>query len=174
MSACEAMQDRMPEVARGRSAWTEAEAAHLARCEECTQEWRLVRVGAGLHARTVIDVDQAATGVLARLRAEPVAVQPIRRIPWRGSLIGLLAAAASVALYVWAPRQAPSAGGEGTDTTVEIAVLPEMQQLSDSELEVVLQALGPTTADAAPGAVPHLEDLTDSELEQLLGSQGGQ
>lgn len=174
MSECDAIQDRMPAVALGISAWNNVEARHVASCAECVQEWRLVQVGSALQSRTVIDADRAVINVLARLRAGPEAAQPIHRIPWRGGLIGLLAAAASVALVIWAPRRVADGADGVAGTAIELAVLPELQRLNDSELEVVLQSLGPTTADAAPGAVPHLEDLTDRELEQLLSSQGNQ
>jgi len=174
MTDCEAIQERMPRVARGLDAWSPAEAQHLVGCAECAAEWRLVQAGASLHATTAIDMNLITDRVTARLRTEPVAAAPIRRLPWRGGLIGVLAAAASVALVIWAPRHPSGALPGRADTTLEIAVLPELQSLNDGELETVLRSLGPTAADATPGVLPHLEDLTDSELEQLLRSRGNE
>ncbi|MES1259595.1 MAG: hypothetical protein ABUL71_03295, partial [Gemmatimonadota bacterium] len=173
MIDCVAMQEQMPGVARGLDAWSVAEGEHLAGCAECALEWRLVRAGAALHARTTVDGDRIAQRVTARLRVEP-AEAPIRRLPWRGGLIGLLAAAASVALVVWAPGHQGGVTTGRADTTMEIAALPELQSLNDGELEAVLRSLGPSAADATPGVLPHLEDLTDSELEQLLRSRGNE
>ena len=171
MIDCAAMRDRMPEAARGTVSWTGAEVAHLATCADCALEWRIVRAGAQLHAGTAVAADRVAAAVMARLRATPAERSVIRRLPWRGSVIGLLAAAASVVLILSAPRlQRPRA----SDTATPLAILPELQALDDGQLRSVLQSLGSTAADATPGVVPHLEDLTDSELQLLLHSQGGE
>ena len=90
MTDCEAIQERMPRVARGLDAWSPAEAQHLVGCAECAAEWRLVQAGASLHATTAIDMNLITDRVTARLRTEPVAAAPIRRLPWRGGLIGVL------------------------------------------------------------------------------------
>ena len=173
MSTCEAMQDRMPEVACGRAVWTAAEAGHLASCAECAVEWRLVLVGAALHAGVTVDAERAVTGVLTRLRGEPVVERPIRRIPWRGSLIGLLAAAASVALVVWAPREGNHGADESADTTVA-ALAPELQGMDEGQLSVVLQSIQPAAAENLPSMTTHLDDLTDAQLERLLHAMGGE
>jgi len=174
MIECDAMQDRMPAVARGESVWTDGEAAHLASCAECSHEWRLVQGGVSLHAGAAIDADQIADHVLARLRAEPAVVPAIRRIPWRGGMIGLLAAAASVALVIWAPRRAPIGSGASSDTA-QLAIAPELQGLDDRQLETVLKGLQPIPVEvAAPNDGLHLEDLTDAQLQQLLHSMGGE
>jgi hypothetical protein len=172
MIDCAAMQDRMPEVARKAASWTDAEAAHLASCHDCALEWRVVRAGVGLHADAVVAVDRIAEGVMTRLREEPSESIRIRQLPWRGSVIGLLAAAASMVLILSAPRLQRPQSGSASDTASALAILPELQGLDDSELESVLRSLGPTAGDATPGLVPHLEDLTDGELEQLLRSGG--
>ena len=93
MIDCMTLRDRMPDVAHGVARWSDAEAAHIASCEDCGREWRLVLAGAALQKHVIVSADRVAETVLGRLRSEPV---PIRRIPWRGSVIGLLAAAASV------------------------------------------------------------------------------
>lgn len=174
MIDCAAMRDRMPEAARGTVSWTGAEVAHLATCADCALEWRIVRAGAQLHAGTAVAADRVAAAVMARLRAAPPERSVIRRLPWRGSVIGLLAAAASVVLILSAPRLQRPRAGNASDTATALAILPELQALDDGQLRSVLQSLGSTAADATPGVVPHLEDLTDSELQLLLHSQGGE
>lgn len=173
MIECEAMRERMPGMASGTVEWTDADAAHLAACTDCALEWRVLKATAALPARPVLDVERIAAEVTRRLREAPAEPVVVRRLPWRGAVIGLLAAAASVALILSAPqlkRQSPDGVGGAT----ALAILPELQGLDDSELELLLQSLGPTASDAAPGLVPHLEDLTDRELEQLLHSKGGE
>ena len=174
MIECETMQDRMPAVARGESPWTDAEASHLTDCADCTHEWRLVQAGVSLHAGTAIDGDRIANQVLARLRAAPPATQSIRRIPWRGSVIGLLAAAASVLVVLGAPtRRAP--GSAALSDSATLAIAPGLQGLDDQELATVLKGLEPIPTEvAAPNDGLHLEDLTDAQLEQLLHSLGGE
>ncbi len=98
MTECEAMRERMPDVAHRVDAWTDAEAAHLTACGDCALEWRLVQVGAQLGSDASVDVERIAERVTARLLAEPAESTVIRRLPWRGGVIGLLAAAASVVL----------------------------------------------------------------------------
>jgi len=174
MIECAAMQDRMPGAVRGEVAWTEAEAAHLATCADCALEWRIVQAGAGLRAGMVVAVDRIADHVSARLREAPPQHSAIRRLPWRGSIIGLLAAAASVVLILSAPRLERPRPGSASDTATVLALLPELQALDERQLETILQSLGPAAGDATPGVLPHLEDLTDGELEQLLHSEGGE
>lgn len=174
MIDCTTMRDRMPDAARGAVSWTEAEAAHLMSCADCALEWRIVRAGIGLYAGTVVATDRIAEAVTTRLRGAPPERSVIRRLPWRGGVIGLLAAAASVVLILSAPRLQRPRSGSANDTATALAILPELQALDEGQLERVLQSLGPTAADATPGVLPHLEDLTDSELELLLHSQGGE
>ena len=65
-----------------------------------------------LHADTVVSADRIADAVLARLRETPPEPRAISRIPWRGTVVGLIAAAASVILVLGAPRlRAPGASG---------------------------------------------------------------
>ena len=168
MIDCAAMQDRMPDVALGAGAWTDAEAGHLLTCADCALEWRIVRAGAGLHADTIVPADRIATLVMTRLREAPPEPRAIRRIPWRGTLVGLIAAAASVILVLGAPRLRTS-GSTGISDSATLAVLPELQGLDDGQLETVLKGLDSGPIDAVvPGQMPHLEDLTDAQLEQLL------
>jgi hypothetical protein len=174
MIDCESIQDRMPDVAHGRAAWTETERAHLAHCADCVLEWRIVRAGMLLHEDTGIVAERVARSVSGRLREPDGSGRIIGRLPWRGAAIGLIAAAASVLLIVGVVHRDRSRPGVAGDTVVAVAMLPELQGLDESQLESVLRSLGPTAGDATPGVLPHLEDLTDSELEQLLRSEGGE
>lgn len=173
MIDCAAMCDRMPDVAHRASEWTEAEAAHLATCGGCALEWRVVQAGAQFRVGTTVAADRIARLVTARLREAPAEVSVIRRLPWRGAMIGLLTAAASMVLILGVPRLRQP-GAVGTIDTAEFAIAPELQGLDDGQLETVLKALDPGPAElAAPGPVPHLEDLSDAQLEQLLHVMGG-
>ncbi len=174
MIECDVMQDRMPAVARGEREWTDVEASHLAGCADCALEWRLVLAGASLHAGVTIDADRIAEQVLARLRAEPATVSAIRRIPWRGGAIGLLAAAASLLIVFGAPRlNGPGVGG--ASDTAFLAIAPDLSGLDDQQLETVLKGIEPgPTEVVAPNDGMHLEDLTDAQLEKLLHSMGGE
>lgn len=174
MIECGKVEERMPDVARGRGSWSPEELSHLAACRDCAAEWRLVQAGATLHQGLVVDAQRASDGVLARLRAEAPRPSLIRRLPWRSGLIGLLAAAASIAIIIiGTPRHSPAAPGLA-DSAEALAILPELQGLDDSQLAAVLRSLGPVAGDAAPGLVPHLEDLTDAELEQMIQSRGNE
>lgn len=174
MTDCVSMRDRMPDVALGRDAWTAAESAHLDGCADCALEWRIVRAGTVLAGDTVVAPELIAQAVSNRLRSDAGSQLVIRRLPWRGGLIGLIAAAASVILVVNVIQHNGSRPRLARDTVAAVAMLPELQGLDEGQLEAVLRSLGPTAGDATPGVLPHLEDLTDSELEQLLRSEGGQ
>jgi hypothetical protein len=174
MIECEPMQDRMPEVVHGRAAWTETEIAHLAQCADCALEWRIVRAGMRLEENTDVVAERVAQTVSRRLREHEGSGRIVGQLRWRGATIGLLAAAASVALVVGVVYRDRSRPPAVSDTVVAVALLPELQELDEGQLESVLRSLGPSAGDATPGVLPHLEDLTDSELEQLLRSEGGQ
>jgi hypothetical protein len=174
MIDCEPMQDRMPDVAHGRAAWTETEMAHLAQCADCALEWRIVRAGTLLDEDPGVAPERVAQSVSRRLRDHEASGRIVGRLRWRGTVIGLIAAAASVALVVGIVHRDRSRAGVAGDTVVAVTMLPELQGLDEGQLESVLRSLGPTAGDATPGVLPHLEDLTDSELEQLLHSEGGQ
>ena len=173
MIDCATMRDRIPDAARGVVSWTDGEADHLATCAGCALEWRIVRTGVSLGAGSVVDVERITAALLERMRAAPPESGAIRRLPWRGTASGLLAAAASIVLILSAPRLQRPRSGTGSDSAA-LAMLPELQGLDDGQLESILRLLGPAAGDATPGVLPHLEDLTDSELEQLLHTQGGE
>jgi hypothetical protein len=161
------ISERMPDVARGRAAWTPNEASHLEGCAECTAEWHLVRQVAGREPTVALDVDGLAARVVARLRGTQTVVSPGSHRGWRRWAIGL-AAAASIALAVaiwrpWPSGSAPVAMVPSRERTM----LPELDALLEAELEVVLATIEPATA-VPLGSVPRIGDLTDEELELLL------
>ncbi|MGH7523380.1 MAG: zf-HC2 domain-containing protein [Gemmatimonadales bacterium] len=174
MIECEAMRDRMPDVAHGTATWTEAEAAHLAGCAECQLEARIVDAGMRLDAGVVVASDRVARELTDRLRVNGVDGRAVRALPWRGAVVGLLAAAAAAVLVLGVFRRQGTPPRVVGDTAAAVAMLPELQGLDEAQLQSVLQSFGPTAGDATPGVVPHLEDLTDAELEEILRSEGGQ
>jgi hypothetical protein len=173
MIHCHELQDRMPEVAGGSVAWLPEESRHLAECPECRGAWQLVQTGARLGEGLRIDADAIASGVVARLRAGRSQVLALRpaRFSWRGALIGLTAAAASIALTILAPHQA--APDRPADAVLSIGKLPELQGLSENELESVLDYIEPSLTEVTAGGAPRLSDLTEDQLEQLLHSVEG-
>jgi len=165
------LTDRIPDVASGRVAWTADEAAHLAACAECRAEWRLVSAVQDRAApRVEVDADRLARTVLDRLRTEPVVVPLRARRRWLRPAV-LLAAAASVALAL-VLRTPPATDDRAVVPAREPTMLPELDELLESELEVIL-AMFPEEPTTAPGAQSRLGDLTDAELELLLEELDG-
>ncbi len=164
------LTDRIPDVAHGAGTWTAEEQGHLATCDDCRRELALVGdVLARAAGASGLDVERIASVVLARLRDE-VRVVPIasRRGTVMRWVVGLAAAAAVVVTaIVWRPGSAPEAVAVGTARAP--TMLPELDALLDSELEVVLASIAPDEVEPL-GSVPRLGDLTDTELEQLLQS----
>ncbi|HEV8358242.1 MAG TPA: hypothetical protein VGQ17_15930 [Gemmatimonadales bacterium] len=180
MTDCKAMSERMPAVARGGAPWGAAEAAHLSGCPACRAEWELVLAAERLGARSAGGVDTAriAAAVRYRLRQAPLtpAAQPFRRV---GRWFAGLATAAVVILAlrlavpnperpVTGPAPAAAAGSLG-----EESLLTELDRLTSSELEAVLDGF-----EAPAEALPHvdgaaLDQLKPQELERVLRSLGG-
>lgn len=168
MTICDTLRERMPDVALGRASWTEAERLHLAGCADCAREWRVVAAGSVLGQQTVVDVSAISERLLARLRDE-AAAPAVRRLPWRGAGIGigLLAAAASVAILIGGPAIRFTAGTQKANVT-SVALLPELERLTESQLESVLSELDLPDVSVSPMRLPRLGDLTETQLEQLL------
>jgi hypothetical protein len=166
------LTDRIPEVLNGGAGWTAAEEAHLGRCDVCQAEWHLV-VEARNHAapRARVDADRIAGAVLARLRAEPVVLPMAGRRRWLRPVVLVAAAAASIALLVVFDDPVPRDDRAAVPAR-EPTMLPELDQLLESELEVIL-AMFPEDPVAAPRSQTRLGDLTDGELEQLLEEMDG-
>lgn len=172
MITCDAVADRMPDVAHGRAAWTDDEAQHMASCAGCTVEWRLVTAGARLGRLAVLDVDAVATAVVQRLRTPDVrAAGP--RTRWSDVVIGLAAAASIAFVFVW--RADDGRAPAPTPAVARVAaLLPELNALTEPELEQVLTVIEASVIDEGAGVTsPRMGDLTDDELEQLLRSVEG-
>ncbi len=171
MIECAELADRMPDVWHGRAAWTDEEAAHLANCPGCRAEWRLVETGAALHADRAVSSERIAAAVLDRLRTEPRVA--VRRIPWRGVALVMTGIAAALILVVVIPRRHQPAPATTDAVAAATPLIPELNDLSESELHSVLQMLQASVDDGAAGGLPRLGDLDDTQLEQLLRAEEG-
>jgi hypothetical protein len=171
---CEALSDRMPEVAKGLSAWDAEEAAHLASCDECQAEWDLIAPLARAAASRPVpamDLDRVATLVVTQLSGQGKVLAFPTPGRWMRPLAGLAAAAAVILSFTFLRPDLP-------DGEVAVAVpmraptaIPELDALLEAELEVVLASLTPDQAEEgvlSGGGIPRLGDLTDEELEMLL------
>lgn len=168
---CQELSDRMPTVARGLAGWSPTEDGHLEQCPECSAEWNLVRAGSALGAGvTVRSPELVAARVLQRLRhrATPTpSVLARRPSPW---WIGL-AAAAAIALAVWAGR---STGRGATSVSGPTTVLlHELDDLNVGELEFLLELLPAISPSRDIHDGTALSDLDDTELESVLHSLEG-
>ena len=171
MIDCAELTDRMADVRHGREVWTDAEAAHLADCPKCAAEWRLVDAGAALHSDLAISPDRIRAAVLERLRREPTTV--VRRIPWRGVTLAITGIAAALVLFFALPRQQAAAPPTSAAVVATTPLIPELNDLSDSELESVVQMLQASVNDGGAGGLPRLGDLDETQLEQLLRAEEG-
>ena len=195
MITCTALSDRMPDVALGRSRWTEDEARHLAACADCRAEWALVTSAAHLgdSLPALPDPEVTSARVLARLAVERTRARVRSRL-W---IVAGLAAAAVVALAVWtgrdgrvpgptpapppvASRPAPVAQPRDTPAVVVLppaaaAVelpLPELDSLPAEALDSLLKVLDEPLARGDAGDAT-LGDAGDQELEQMLAGLEG-
>lgn len=158
---CEMLSDKMPDVARGTAAWSEAEAEHFRTCADCRAEWAVVGMGTTVGRDSPIDADALAGRVLHRLRTEPMAHR------WRASgwLVGL-AAASAIALILWraAPRDVVPGGPAAPTLAVDV---PGLDGLATDELADVLDGLGTTWTETSTTDAPSLDDLDPQELERV-------
>ncbi len=178
---CTELSDRMPDVAHGRSDWSEAEAAHLAGCAECRAEWQLVttasRLGDGLPSPAEPSV--ALTLVLHRLvRERDLTCRRMRLWSAAG-----LAAAAAVLLAVWTGGLGRgSHRGVGRDTPT-VAVLPvapgertrpvpgpagDSTAPGDSGTSGAPALATASTGGRAELPLPELDDLPAEVLDSML------
>lgn len=169
MTTCERLADRMPEVARGTASWSRDDADHLARCASCQDEWDLVRAAAthGLARGMRVDAGRLAEVVERRLEGVAEARPASRTGGWAAWPVAL---AAGILLLVWAGPRLPPQGEAAPEMTV--AVLHELDDLSDSELEAMLDVVeDPAAVDYRSLDTPEsLGDLSEAELHLLLNS----
>jgi len=173
MKHCERLSDLMPEVARGRAAWTREDAAHLTSCRSCQEEWDLIRAAA-THGTAVgmrVDAARLSDRVARRLEEAPAAplarALPIRRVAWP------LAIAAGLSLLIWSgpPRDASIS----PEPQALVAVLHELDDLTPAELEAMLELVpeSPAASYRTLDTPESLGDLSAEELELLLSSMEG-
>ena len=137
MIDCIELRETMADRAHGLGQWTVEESAHLEQCAECAREWRVVQAGAALFGTLSVDGNRIADRVVARL-LEPPAV-PMRIWPRRAAIFGLAAAACLALVLIWPHHRAPAVGA-AADTAV--ALIPELQDLSDQQLDQMVQSVG--------------------------------
>lgn len=174
MTDCHLIADRMPDVANGKAVWRASESAHLASCPDCSLEWDLIRAAQGMGAGVVaaLDTGRIAENVVRRVAEAGPAARPRVLGPATRWLIGLAAAAALV-LVIRPGRPGQSPVMNLPERAAAVSVLNELDDLTPSELESVLEAL-PSAAEA----VPHVEsapfgDLEPKDLERVLRSLEG-
>jgi hypothetical protein len=179
MMDCARLSDRMPEVALGRAQWTLEEAAHLADCSDCQQEWKLVSLASALGREVQVpDADAIASTVLRR-----VATERRRATDWRRWSAAGLAAAAAITLAVWYGNSPPGPNRtrpEGLPIAAapaarpELAIpIPELDQLQEPELDSLLQTISPPLTGGSTLEEPSMSDLNDQELEEVLSTWEG-
>ena len=170
---CGDLLDRMPVVAAGRGSWSAEEAAHLAECVECREDWALIQQARTLgQAGERVDTGKIQSQVLARLAAARRADR-IRRGGW----VAGLAAAAAVALMLWRGNIPPTnaTGPATTAPAVENFSIPvaELETLDGGQMQAVLENLeAPLSAGGTPD-VPNFGDLDNEQLQSILGSMEG-
>jgi len=162
MTPCTALSDRMPDVALGRSRWTEDEARHLASCADCRAEWTVVRAAARLGASLPSSADPAATA--GRLRDRLAGERARRRVRTRVLLGAGLAAAAVLTLAVW-PGRGRSTGPVSGPVPVPVAAVPVPAQSHGDTAPVVARLRG----NAGPELpLPELDSLPAEALDSML------
>jgi hypothetical protein len=169
MISCEAMSERMPDVATGRASWSADEATHLQACPDCSSEWRIVQAAARLGDAAVAEVHPDRLSGLLRARLKGAR----RADRWRrtGWVVGL-AAAAAVTLVVWTGRGHEPQGMTQAPASLLIPVA-ELDSLSTSQLEAVLDGFDAPLDEEPSPATPMLNDLDDQQLERVLRSLEG-
>ena len=102
--------ERMTESVGAGTAWSDAEAAHLAGCADCRLELEMLAAARRLGASQPVGFDgpRVAAAVRRRLEAEPgvIRARGVRRSA--GWLAGLAAAAAvALSVYIGMPKAGP-------------------------------------------------------------------
>ena len=169
MTICEQLSERMPAVALGRWAWSDAEWAHLAGCTGCQAEWTLVSEASrlGLDVAAGLDEHHVTERVLGRLRVEGGRSR-LRRASWT---LGGLAAAAALLLAVWTGKPRP---GAMVPAVAAAMPLPELDSLGTPELQAVLDSLDTPLDTTGQGVdTGGLDDLDANQLQHVLDGLEG-
>jgi hypothetical protein len=174
MRDCELLSDRMTAVALGRSEWAADETLHLASCESCQEQWRLLQIANGLADGTpTLNVPELTSRLQQRLRLASLE----RRGKQRAWGFAGLATAAGLAAAIWT-------GSQGTRPEpvrpppqvvagrLQIS-LPELDDLQPSELDSVLQTMDEPSTGGSKVEVPGLGELDDTELKTVLDTWEG-
>ena len=171
MTTCTQLSDRMPDVALGRARWTPDEAWHLTRCEDCRAEWTVVSAASRLGSTLpVADPGSIAARALDRIRSE----RARSRIHTRMLVSVGLAAAAVVALAVWAGRQERGAARGGGTLRAPAPVAANPPAAAPGIDSQVPRSPEPKLAEVSPaaGAVempfPELDGLPAEALDSVL------
>ena len=167
MTLCEALSDRMPAVASGRTEWTAEERGHLASCRECAAEWELVNAVTHLGRDMVVDAEALTPVVLKRVGA---AKAEERRSKWvrQAVAVGALAAAA-VLLVLRMPEDTPDPLLPRVEVPGKLQ-LAELDDAAPAELEMVLTQFEEPASPENSFDGPDLEGLDMSQVESALRS----
>ena len=168
---CEALSERMPAVAAGQADWSGSDLRHLAACDRCGGEWRLVSTAArlGRGEGDALDVERVGARVLERLAAPAGDDDLALRKRWRRIWGAGLAAAAAVALALAARGPAPRA----VDVGALRLPVAELDALDAAELEQVLESFDGALGEGRLQVPEGLDELNDGELERVLDSWEG-
>jgi hypothetical protein len=167
----------MPDVAHGRSRWTEAEERHLAACADCRAEWEVVTAASRLGGALPSPADPAllSTVLLERLARERQRTRLRARL-WTAAG---LAAAAAVIFAVWTGARTGHRPGDASGgavprvATAPIApARPEPAVAPGDSTPPVTRApalaTAPTGASRAELPLPELDDLPAEALDSML------
>ncbi len=158
------LSDRMPTVAHGRETWSHDDLAHLEGCEACQSEWTLIdratRLGSDIEDHFDLDV---VTGRVTERMADTRQGRRFRfqRARW---FVPLAAAASLVIVFSRGQPAEPAVDTDGLAVTV---LLPELELLTEDDLELVFDVV-PATANPLEQGIPGVSDLGEEELERLL------
>jgi hypothetical protein len=167
MTECTLLSDRMPEVALGRSEWTSEENRHLAACESCLAEWRLVQAASRLGEGHLPEIDASRLSRAVWIRVRAAHTQAGRR---RVRSVAGLAAAAAIAGLIWAgsvTHRKPAEPIASSAARLRMP-LPELDSLQPSELNSVLQTIDESGAESSTADSPELGELDNEEFETVL------
>ena len=176
MSDCDALLDVMPMVAVGRVAWPAGAEAHLATCPECQQAWQIIQAGARLGRTAAPPLDTA--NMAARLSGRLAAARRANRRRRGVAAIGLLAAAAAIALVVWrghpgAPETGSAPGALTSEARAPVIPVSGLEDLDAGQLQAVYQGLDAPLGAGGTAGVPALEELSPDEMSQVLSTYQG-